>query len=110
MEEDKSGDSRTGRLIGRVTSPLTSATGAITGRAVEDEIEEFGETFTQVALGLHRDVTALQRRVAILEQSARNTEQLAAADESSRSNRAIFAVSALAVIAMGVAIWALISG
>ncbi|MEX2599375.1 MAG: hypothetical protein WD533_06935 [Dehalococcoidia bacterium] len=70
--------------------PLTSAGEAVSGKAVQREVSEYTEVFTQVALGLHEDVTAAQRNVRVL-----------------------FVISLLALAvglaALGVALWTLYS-
>ena len=58
---------RGGDAAKRVTEPLISAADTLTGRRVERQIAEFSETFTQVVLGLHEDLSAANRRIADLE-------------------------------------------
>lgn len=46
--------------------PLTSAGEAVSGKGVQREVSEYTEVFTQVALGLHDDLQAAQRRLQTL--------------------------------------------
>ena len=55
------------RAARRVTDPVKSAAASLTGKSVEEEVSEYTETFTQVALGLHEDMSAMTRRVGELE-------------------------------------------
>ena len=69
MEEQDSGKSRSlgsraREASRRVTRPLASATNAVTGKGVEQRVSEYTETFTQVVLGLHEDLSTASRRVA----------------------------------------------
>ena len=56
------------RLINRVTGPISRARRRITGTDVAESIEEYAETFTQVSLGLHDDITAPVRRIVETEE------------------------------------------
>lgn len=94
------------RLLRKVTSPLTGATDAITGRGLEEEVSDYAETFTQVSLGLHRDVTALQRRVSAVETAAK--ESLSSRQEH-KDRLLTWGALLVATIALGVALWALVS-
>lgn len=95
----------------RVTDPLASAASALTGKGVEQEVAEYTETFTQVALGLHEDVADLSRRVAELEKQA--TELFAATADSvprvegSRTRKLIWLAIGIAAIALAAAVAAL---
>ena len=72
MEQQSTGESRNVRqramdAARRVTDPLSSAADAVTGRAIEQRVAEYSETFTQVVIDLHEDVTAASRRIGTLE-------------------------------------------
>ncbi len=113
MEEQKPGKRRVRNLVSRVTRPLTGASEAITGKGIEQEIAEYSETFTQVALGLHEDLTAASRRIGDLEAQVEDVVgQLK--QRSGEHNRlaGLYALGvaalAAAVVALGVAVWALL--
>lgn len=94
-DESRSFSSRARDAASRVTAPLTSATRAVTGKDVEQQVAEYTETLTQVALGLHEDLEASSRRIGILEANARNRSATPVA----------IAALAVALVALGVAIW-----
>lgn len=94
----------------RVTAPIASATNAVTGKNVEQQLAEYTETFTQVALGLHEDLTAALRRIKELETKvaspARNMQLDARPIQKERSIHLLSGIAlAIAFIALGVALW-----
>ena len=89
----------------RVTGPITSAADVMTGRNLENQIVEYSETFTQVVLGLHEDLTAANRRIAELERKAAVSTPGSSEKETRRQLPNIAAV-VIALAALGVAIWA----
>ena len=111
MAEQKPAKRRVRNLVSRVTRPLTGASEAITGKGIEQGIAEYSETFTQVALGLHEDLTAAPRRIGELETQV---ERLIgeSSQRSGEHNRLAgpyalgVAALATAVVALGVAVWA----
>lgn len=110
MEQEPGGQSRSVRQSAeeaarRVTKPLKSATDRLTGRAVEQQVAEFSETFTQVALGLHGDLTAANRRIAVLERTVAELNDHPAGVESKFHLLSVAAV-VIALTAVGVALWA----
>ncbi len=95
----------------RATEPLTTAADAISGRGIEKEVAEYSEVFTQVALGLHEDLTAATRQIGELESAVAElrTAQTSRDRSLSRLTRIyVVAVGALAIAtaALGVGIWA----
>ena len=95
----------------RATEPLTTAADAISGRGIEKEVAQYSEVFTQVALGLHEDLTAATRQIGELESAVAElrTAQTSRDQSLSRLTR-IHVVGlvalAIAVAALGVGIWA----
>ena len=89
----------------RVTEPLTSATDILTGRGVERQVAEYSETFTQVVLGLPEDLAAANRRIADLENTvAESTTQ--PPGSATKQHLPSIAAVAIALAALGVALWA----
>jgi K+-sensing histidine kinase KdpD len=123
--ESRSLGSRARDAAKRVTGPLASATRAVTGKDVEQQVAEYTETFTQVALGLHEDLEASSRRIGELEatvvelrhsiQELRHSieaETVHEPQDKSAQDARIWgatpvAIAALAVaaVALGVSIW-----
>ena len=110
MKQEPGGQSRSIRQSAeeaarRVTRPLSSASDMLTGRAVEQQVAEFSETFTQVALGLHDDLTAANRRMVDLE---RTVAELKAGPPGIESRLLLLSIAAvvMSLAAVGVALWA----
>ena len=89
----------------RVTKPITSASDVMTGRNLEHQIVEYSETFTQVVLGLHEDLTAANRRIAELERKVAVSTPGSSEKETRRLLPNIATV-VISLAALGVAIWA----
>jgi hypothetical protein len=89
----------------RVTEPLTSAADVMTGRNVEHQIVEYSETFTQVVLGLHEDLTAANRRIAELERKVGVSTPGSSEKQTGQLLPSIAAV-VIALAALVVVIWA----
>ena len=95
----------------RVTAPIVSATNAVTGKNIEHRVAEYTETFTQVVLGLHEDHAAALRRIDELEAKTASpsgdTPPNAQPIQKDRLGNLLGGVAlAVALIAMGVALWA----
>ena len=93
------------------TKPVASVTDAVTGRGLEQQVAEYSDTFTQVALGLHDDMAAASRRIAQLEATVAEISGRPGEAEEKKQRDAIpylLAAAALvaALVALGVAIWA----
>ena len=92
--------------VRKVTKPLTDASDLITGRGLEQSVAEYSETFTQVVLGIHEDVTALSRRVSELETDSR--DKMAQTQRLKRAYLLGYSAIAISLIALGVALWSLL--
>ena len=116
--ESRSLGSRARDAAKRVTGPLASATRAVTGKDVEQQVAEYTETFTQVALGLHEDLEASSRRIGELEATVVELRHSIEAetvhepqDKSAQDARiwgatpVAIAALAVAAVALGVSIW-----
>ena len=99
-DESRSLSSRVRDAASRVTGPLASATRAVTGKEVEQQVAEYTETLTQVALGLHEDLEASSRRIGILEATVVELR-----NKSAQATAVAIAALAVAVVALGVSIW-----
>ena len=74
MAEKQSQGARGRRLVRRAGDTLKTATGALTGQNVEQQVAEYSETFPQVVLGLHEDLAAASRRIGQLEANVSGLE------------------------------------
>ena len=74
-EEQRSLRRRGRDAVRRITEPIVSARRTMSGRALEQELAGYSETVTQVLLGLHDDLAALQGRVGELEKKLDNAVQ-----------------------------------
>ena len=97
----------------RATEPLATAADAISGRGIEKEVAEYSEVFTQVALGLHEDLTAATRRIgelesAIVELRTAQTSQDPSLPRLTRIYVVAAGALAVAIAALGLGIWATI--
>ena len=108
-DEKRSWRDRGKEVARKATRPVSSAADALTGREVERQVAEYSETFTQVVLGLHEDLTAATRRIAELETALSDLQPSVA----SASRVATFWVpivgGGLAVAAIVVSLWALLA-
>ena len=112
-------------------SGVSEAAGTITGKQIEDKLTEYSELYTQVLLGIHKDVQgqsttvgelasssqALETRIAALEGSGENTHitvqeletRTQVLEARLRTARVIIlGVFAIAVVALGGLLWQLI--
>ena len=104
MAEKQSPGERGRRLARRAGDTLKTATGTLTGQNVEQQVAEYSEVYTQVLLGLHEDLELQRRKVADHEKEIETlTHQVAS---MSLIRTIAIAGSALALLALGVAIWA----
>ena len=97
----------------RATEPLATAADAISGRGIEKEVAQYSEVFTQVALGLHEDLTAATRQIGELESAVAELRTAQTSRDRSMSRLTKICVVAMgalaiAITALGVGIWALI--
>ena len=95
----------------RATDPLTTAAAAISGRGIEKEVAQYSEVFTQVALGLHEDLTAATRQLGELESAVAELRTAQTSRDRSLSRlTGIYIVAAgalaIAIAALGVGVWA----
>ena len=67
MAEEPSSVGRGRRAARRVREAVTATTGTLTGKNLEQEIAEYSETYTQVLLGVHRDLEAQSRTLSSLD-------------------------------------------
>ena len=95
----------------RATRPVSSAANAVTGKEVERQVAEYSETFTQVVLGLHEDLTAATRRLGELETAVSDLQQPAPAASAPRGATFWIPIvgGGLAVVAIVVSLWALLA-
>ena len=61
--------------VRRISEPIVTAHRTVSGQAVEQNLADYNETVTQVLLGLHDDLGALQERVEELEKKLDNAVQ-----------------------------------
>ena len=111
LDEPRSLRDRVKGLVRRATKPVASVTDAVTGRSLEQQIADYSDTFTQVALGLHDDVAAASRRIAQLEATvAESSDQPGEVEEEKERDTTAYLLAAaalvVALIALGVAVWA----
>ncbi len=95
----------------RATEPLATAADAISGRGIEKEVAQYSEVCTQVALGLHEDLTAATRQIGDLESAVAELRTAHTSRDRSLSRLTrIYVVAvvalAIAIAALSVAIWA----
>jgi hypothetical protein len=103
MAEDQSPGGRGRRLVRRAGDTLKTATGALTGQNVEQQVAEYSEVYTQVLLGLHGD---LELQGGKVEDHDREIDALKHQNASLRVIRTIaIAALALALLAVGVSLW-----
>ena len=106
MAEKQSESGRGRRLLRRTGDTLKTATGTLTGQNVEQQVAEYSEVYTQVLLGLHEDLELQRRKVADHEKKIESlTHQIAS---MSLIRTIAIAGSALAVLALGVTLWAVL--
>ena len=86
-EEQRSLRGRGKDAVRRITEPVVSAGQTVSGRALEQELAGYSETVTQILLGLHDDLAALQRRVGELEKKLDNAVQQLESVSAQRSRR-----------------------
>ena len=67
MTEDSSMRGRGRRAVGRAGKALSSATGTLSGKSVEQQVSEYSELYTQVLLGVHADLQAQARQIEALQ-------------------------------------------
>ena len=67
MAEQHSKGERGKRLLRDAGKMVTTATGTLTGKNVEQQIEEYSEVYTQVLLGVHGDLELQSRKVDALD-------------------------------------------
>ena len=110
-DEPRSWRDRGREVASRATRPVSSAADAVTGREVERQVAEYSETFTQVVLGLHEDLTAATRRIAELETAVSDLQQPASVASAPRGATSWIPIVAggLAVLAIVVSVWALLA-
>lgn len=114
-ENEKSGDSSSneeslrdrGRRLARAAGDrVQTATGTLSGANIEQLVGEYSEQFTQVLLGLHGDVQAYSREV---QRHSSRIEALERELSGARKLRLAVSVSVtIALVSIGVAIWAAI--
>ena len=104
MAEKQSPGDRGRRLVRRAGDTLKTATGTLTGQNVEQQVAEYSEVYTQVLLGLHEDLKLQREKVA---DHQKEIESLTHQILSLSLVRTIAIASfALALLAIGVALWA----
>ena len=64
MAEKQSPGDKGRRLLRRAGDTVKTATGALTGKNVEQQVAEYSEVYTQVLLGIHGDLEQQGRKVA----------------------------------------------
>ena len=96
-----------GRRIARAAGDrVQTATGTLSGANIAQLVGEYSEQFTQVLLGLHRDVQAHGRTA---QQQSSRIEALERELSGARKLRLAVLVSVtIALVSIGVAIWAAI--
>lgn len=93
-------------IFGEVRRRTQEAKGTFTGANVADQVAEYSELYTQVLLGLHRD---LQSGLEHLEERTSQIEALQHEVASLRKLNTIVSASLIiAVVSLGVAIWSLL--
>lgn len=107
--------SHTKETAAKVASETVDKTNVLTGKKVEELVKEYSELYTAVLLGLHKDLLAQKART---EESARNSVQIQQQNElriarleklatsKPMQNYLAMAALAVAVAALGVAVWA----
>ncbi len=104
MAEKQSPGGKGGRLLRRAGDTLNTATGTLTGKNVEQQVAEYSEVYTQVLLGMHGDLELQGRKVG---DHDKEIEALKYQIASMSVTRTIaIAALALALSALGVALWA----
>ena len=104
MAEKQSPGDRGRRLVRRAGDTLKTATGTLTGQNVEQQVAEYSEVYTQVLLGLHEDLKLQREKVT---DHQKEIESLTHQILSLSLVRTIAIASfALALLAIGVALWA----
>ena len=127
MAEKQSPGERGARLLRRTGDTLKTATGALIGKNVEQQVAEYREVYTQVLLGVHGDLEQQSRKVddhdkeieALKHQVADAALQWTRASTNDKDVEALkrkiasmsvtrtlaIAGFALALLAFGVALW-----
>ena len=103
MTEQRSEREGGRRLLGRAAEAAATATGALTGRNVEQQIQEYSDVYTQVLLGIHAD---LERQSGKVDE---HDKEISALKSKIAAQRGILAISivgcSLALVALGVSLW-----
>ena len=63
MSEERSNLDKGKQVVRRAGKAVTTATGTLSGKNVEQQVAEYSETYTQVLLGLHRSIEAQNRKL-----------------------------------------------
>ena len=103
MSEERSNLDKGKQVVRRAGKAVTTVTGTLSGKNVEEQIAEYSETYTQVLLGLHQDIEAQGRRLQNHQSEIEALKRQAATIRRVR----ILAIAALvmAVASAGGALW-----
>ena len=104
MSEERAQDDKAKGVLRHTANALKTATGTLTGKNVEQQVAEYSELYTQVLLGLHRDLEAQGRK---LQDQATEIEVLKRQVASMRMVRIVaIAAFVIALVSAGGALWA----
>ena len=116
-QQSESGGGR--RLLGRAGEMAATVSGTLTGKNVEQQIQEYSDVYTQVLLGVHGDLELQSRKVddhdreidaLKLEIASVKEMQISADEEIDALKRQIASMSGirtLAIVALTIALVAL---
>ena len=82
--------------MGKIKATIGKAVKTVSGKAIEDKIEEYSEVYGEVLLGLHRDIERQNRFLQDYKQQLDNQIQ---------QLRRICVLSYVFALGIGVAVW-----
>jgi len=116
LSRDKTFSDKAKELLKGVGDKTRNVTGTLSGTDIEHKVAEYSELYTQVLLGLHKDVETQESRIEVLESKTGSTDQQGVQNPhinelrrqvASLRHVRIIAIVALivALISAGIAVW-----
>ena len=103
MAEHRSESGRGRRLLSRAGEVAATAAGALSGKNLEQQIQEYGDVYTQVLLGVHGDLELQSKKV---DDHDKQIEALKGEIAAQKWIRTISIVACtLALVAVGISLW-----
>ena len=106
VDERQSMSSKGKQVVKRMNGKVQAATATLSGKNIEQHVAEHSELYTQVLLGLHRDLTTQDKRLTDYASDAEALNKQVATGDRIR----LFATAALviSVLSLAMAVVALV--